>query len=282
MKDIIDKVKHMLKKTATNGATEEEAQSSLLMAQKMMAKYGLSLSDVQDVAEKKEVVVGGTAENSKVERYVWWKGRLASILADNFRCYSYFTSYGNGKMEVQFLGMKNDVELTVELYKYATKAVEHLAKSYVEKRKKEAEEAMGINFKEMTGDELEELALANDIHLASLRYKYGHDEKIYKMRLVMAIKEEMGLTVDGVGVRNDYINGFLKGLKDKFAEQVEKESWALVLVKDQAVTQKYNSMQFSTRSAKSSVRGSGDSSARTAGYQAGKSFETSTPKGKLK
>ena len=43
MNAIVNKIQHLLNKTVENGATEEEARTALLMAQKMMAKYSVEL-----------------------------------------------------------------------------------------------------------------------------------------------------------------------------------------------------------------------------------------------
>lgn len=43
MNAIANKIQNLLNKTVENGATEEEAQSALLLAQKLMAKYNIEL-----------------------------------------------------------------------------------------------------------------------------------------------------------------------------------------------------------------------------------------------
>jgi hypothetical protein len=43
MNKIAEKIQHLLNKTVANGASEEEAKSALLMAQKLMAKYNIEL-----------------------------------------------------------------------------------------------------------------------------------------------------------------------------------------------------------------------------------------------
>lgn len=285
---MINRIKHMLNTTTEKGATPEEAENALLMAQRLMAQYGLEMSDVQDVAEqaKKEIIKGYGMDKS--ERRVWWKGRLANVIADNFRCYTYFTNYGDGSMNVRFLGVKEDVEIAVELFKYASKVVEHISRKYVKDRKKELEKNAGIDFKKDFDNvkEIEAFAIENNYldqyEIDDLLYKYDNPE-IYKMRLIMAIKDQMGLTVDATGMKNDYINGFLTGLREKFKEQVQKEGWGLIIVKDTDVVEAYNELQKSfTKGSSSTAKGSGDAHARMSGYKAGKSFNPSAPKGGIK
>lgn len=51
MNKIADKIQHLLNKTVENGATEEEAKSALLMAQKLMAKYNVELEQTHSTKE---------------------------------------------------------------------------------------------------------------------------------------------------------------------------------------------------------------------------------------
>lgn len=44
MDKMAEKIQNLLNKTTANGATEEEAKSALLMAQKLMAKYNIDLA----------------------------------------------------------------------------------------------------------------------------------------------------------------------------------------------------------------------------------------------
>lgn len=76
-------------------------------------------------------------------------------------------------------------------------------------------------------------------------------------------------------VKNDYISGFLKGLKDMFAEQVQKNNWGLVLVKDALVVQGYKKLSKGFKSSKSSSYSVAENSeARGQGYNDGRSFNS--------
>lgn len=278
---VIEKIKKMLMTTTENGASEEEAQAFMLRAQKLMVKHGLSMSDIETEGQSDKEVV--EEPGSDYERRVWWKGSLANIIAENFRCYTFFTNYGNGVMRVKFLGLKEDVEIAIEVFKYASEIIPYHAKKYVNKRKKELEQKAGVNFKKdfKTTEEIIEWALKRNHltqgQLSSLEYAYGKDEKIFKMRLIMRIKDNMGITVDGTALRNDYIAGFLSGLADKFKEQVESNEWGLILVKDADVQQAYDNLNLRTTRA-TSAKALGDQHARASGYKQGKAFN-GAPKG---
>jgi hypothetical protein len=77
-------------------------------------------------------------------------------------------------------------------------------------------------------------------------------------------------------VKNDYMLGFIQGLRDKFQEQVNKNNWGLILVKDQAVTEYYEDKSKGFKKGRTSQISSGSRDfdhAYTAGYKDGKRFE---------
>jgi hypothetical protein len=71
--------------------------------------------------------------------------------------------------------------------------------------------------------------------------------------------------------RNDFVYGFLAGRKDKFAEQVERHRWALVLAQDDEVAARVREMRLG-RAAPSRPGLGGDQAARQAGYRCGQEF----------
>ena len=87
---IIEKIKKCLE-LANNNPSAEEAKSAALMAQKLLAKYNISMSDIEDVAQEqieespvwfKDLVTWGVVRG--------WKYELAEIVASNFRCKRFF------------------------------------------------------------------------------------------------------------------------------------------------------------------------------------------------
>ena len=75
------------------------------------------------------------------------------------------------------------------------------------------------------------------------------------------------------GVRNDYIRGFLKGLTDKFAEQVNKNDWGLVLVKDAEVDTVFNNLTLKNRKGPL-IQSAQNQHAISEGYRRGQAFES--------
>lgn len=212
-----DKLLRKIKKSlalSQNNSNENEAQTALLKAQEMMAKYNLSLSEI-DLKEHDKMKESDIQVAYK-GRGTFWVKSLARIIADNFRCY-YFYSTLNRKTYIKFLGLKEDVEIAKEVYTFAVDVIDFYSKMYI---------------------------LDNMIE--------GKGE-ITKSK-------------------NSYIVGFLSGLKDKFKEQVNKNNWGLILVKDALVDQAYGNLKLVRGRSSNSIT-TGDSKARAEGYKQGKSFE---------
>lgn len=77
--------------------------------------------------------------------------------------------------------------------------------------------------------------------------------------------------VDSRRIKNTYIFGFLDGLRDRFAEQVNSECFALILVKDDAVIEAVENKDLS-KGRKRKVFVYRDQNAAAVGYRDGKSF----------
>lgn len=78
MNKIADKIQNLLNKTVENGATEEEAKSALLLAQKLMAKYNIELEQTTGSKEFKCAL-----EQTKVKPNPR-NNHLGNIIANSF------------------------------------------------------------------------------------------------------------------------------------------------------------------------------------------------------
>jgi hypothetical protein len=204
---------------ASDGADDAECETALLMAQRMMAKHGIDMSEVEGgEEEKKEVVDEPITERGRTP---FWKKSLAMVIGDNFRCYTY-TRTGGGKSRIIFLGVKGDVELAKELFEFAVNVLEQSVRRYLRKERRER------------GEEYE-----------------------------------------STGLRNDFIIGFIDGLREKFSEQVKELNLMPMLVKDDALVEVYEKRSF-TSGTRSRVQRGYDSSAYNSGHREGKSLSKHT------
>jgi len=211
---IIEKIKKLFN-LAQNNPNDNESQSALLQAQRLMAENDIEQSQVDQkvVDNTKEVVHENLTSESKI---VWYKKSLAYVIAENFRCKNYIQKgYGGGLM---FLGLKDDVELAKMVFEFASESIEYGANAFVKKYK-------------------------------SNYYNYS------------------------VGIKNDYLQGWINGLSAQYKEQVNKNGWGLVLVKNALVVQEIEKMNF-RKGQGSSHNSSGNNKARETGFQHGKSFSS--------
>ena len=104
----IEKIKKSLALAADN-PNENEAKAALLMAQKLMAKYNVSV----EMTEEKETI-SYSQEQCKHRYDAAYRKPLAAVIARNFRCEFYY--HGS---KVVFFGRSFDARVAREAFEYA-------------------------------------------------------------------------------------------------------------------------------------------------------------------
>lgn len=125
-----EKIRRRIQKAlalASNNPSEEEANTALLMAQRLMLEHGYEDKDFE-LGEKKEIV---QKEVTDYKKLFWYEKDLATIISENFRCHMWWSGYGN-KNKIIFFGLKKDVEIASDVYNYAFTYMQHLCKQYVD------------------------------------------------------------------------------------------------------------------------------------------------------
>jgi hypothetical protein len=212
--DIITKIQKVLA-LASNNPSEEEGQTAMLLAQKIMIENNLTMSDVVSEIKTKEVINEPIFEAQKTS---WWQHNLSSIIAENFMCAIYVNrNKYYKKTTFRFVGIKSDVETAKHVYLYAVKIITNNCENYIR------------------------------------NYINKHPKTSIK------------------GVSNQYIWGFLQGLKDKFKEQIKNNSWGLVVVKDPIVDEEFSKLKIKNGSIRN-VRTNGNKEDEINGYRDGKNF----------
>lgn len=121
--DALRKVEACMKLSKSNEVNE--AKDALLMAQKLMAKYHIEETEVADVTEgsehSKDPVIQVTNFNVLVGRD--WVRHLGQVIAKNFKCCCYISSYG-GKHYEAFVGYETDAKLASDIFEAAFKWIE--------------------------------------------------------------------------------------------------------------------------------------------------------------
>lgn len=124
---IINKVKGLLD-IAKDSNQDEETQTAFLLAQKLMVKYGIKKSSIQD--QQRHVEYGVLERCQKLSLL---KQRLANVIADNFKVLFVRTGsfYPNKHFQYNFYGYSNDVELAKNIYFLAVKIIQYRTKKYL-------------------------------------------------------------------------------------------------------------------------------------------------------
>lgn len=113
---IIVKIQNLLE-LAYDAPNDEEGQTALLMAQKLMVKHNLTLKEVS--AKQKKENIGETV-GTWAYRLPWWQEQLAAILGENFRCKTIRRrKRKEGVTEMIFFGYQSDAELCTRVYEGA-------------------------------------------------------------------------------------------------------------------------------------------------------------------
>lgn len=114
MNAMAEKIQHLLDKTVANGASEAEARSALLLAQKLMAKYNINQGDLAG-GEK----ISYSLKPCKVRvnpRSKW----MCMIIANSFAVKAVLSG---GK--ITYFGRSANVEAAVSALEFAHRAMEH-------------------------------------------------------------------------------------------------------------------------------------------------------------
>lgn len=140
MEKILNKIKNLLD-LANNNPNEHEAIAAALKAQELMAKYNIEIEQLEDQKpESREIVKEVYRQSGKHEMRKWKLG-LASIIADNFRCKTYFM--GSSK-DVVFYGYREDAKIALQVFTFLYEIGNKFAVRYYNKCKKEGKDTRGI------------------------------------------------------------------------------------------------------------------------------------------
>ena len=246
--DSMEKAKDKIRKVLAllEGAkTEGEARAASLKLQQLLAKNDLTLEDVQEAADNREVeehevdLGGGSGTN--------WKERLAVVVAKNFRCDTYRRTWTrNGRTcakKAVFVGEEGDVALAEKVFTVTVEVAMRLYKKWC--REERAERKAEFE-KRLAG--LDPRRLQYDPW-----HRYRWD----------------GWT-PSAAERHGWYFGFVAGLADAYAEQVSSdEEIALAVVVPAAVREHMEGLALRVRRRSSVAVNAG---ARDAGYASGHSY----------
>ncbi|HFL2515555.1 TPA: DUF2786 domain-containing protein [Clostridioides difficile] len=201
---VINKIRKLLA-LAEGNSSYKEAESAALKAQALMSKYNIDLIEL-DLEENSEKI-GIYYENINSQRS--WKYKLATVIADNFRCKTFVI----GTKKFGFYGRDLDAEIAKEVFSFLFKKGHKLANKIVSERKKEGDSVEGIYNSYVLGyvtginAKLEE----QSTKLALVISKEVEEEfKSYSMQENMGTKKSPSLIkndVDYIAYKNGLVDG---------------------------------------------------------------------------
>ena len=138
MDNIIEKIKKLLELSGNN-PSECEAISAALKAQELMAKYDLTIEQIKDNANQREIIEAIYMNTGKHEMKTWKYG-LADTISKNFKCKIFLYN----KDSIVFYGYKEDAKIALQVFTYLYETGNQLAVKYYNKCRKEGKQTKGV------------------------------------------------------------------------------------------------------------------------------------------
>jgi hypothetical protein len=133
--EVISKISKLLA-LANGKANEHECEAAVLAAHKLLAKYNISMEEVEAIDNEADQIDFKlfTTGNGKA-----WKYRLAEIISSNFRCKHFFY----GRKIIAFYGYETDAKAAKEVFAFLFKMIHRLADREVHRRYARGEKPEG-------------------------------------------------------------------------------------------------------------------------------------------
>lgn len=115
-----DKISKLL--ALAQSPEEAEAKEALLKARKLMAEHKLTEADLEDDAQctVKDVRTNITCSKRRNP----WIVNLVSVIGESYCCKGYRVKYpGKQTQTIAFIGLADDVEVCIEIFRYAVSCV---------------------------------------------------------------------------------------------------------------------------------------------------------------
>ena len=119
-KDYKEKIRKLL--ALAESPNEHEAKAALLKARQLMAEHKLTEAELKDV-EKQQVKDIRTDITCSKRRNPWIVN-LSAVIGENYCCKGYRNhGYGEQTQHIGFVGLEDDVEICVAIFKYAVDCI---------------------------------------------------------------------------------------------------------------------------------------------------------------
>lgn len=196
---LIDKLNKLLVITTENGATEAEAESALLKAQKLMHKYNIAM---EKLGGEEKIEYSLEMMDHTIKASPRWP--LSSIIAKSFACRAIQT---RGK--IAFLGHKMDAKAAIEAFKFAWQVMKFNGEALQRERKATTGDTHGV-FNTYAQGFLEGLKTKLDEQTTSLTIIVPPDvDDEFKNRFPTVVSKKSRMSVNPIDV-----DAYIRGVKD--------------------------------------------------------------------
>ena len=196
---LIDKLNKLLVITTENGATEAEAESALLKAQKLMHKYNIAM---EKLGGEEKIEYSLEMMDQTIKASPRWP--LSSIIAKSFACRAIQT---RGK--IAFLGHKMDAKAAIEAFKFAWQVMKFNGEALQRERKATTGDTHGV-FNTYAQGFLEGLKAKLDEQTTSLTIIVPPDvDDEFKNRFPTVVSKKSRMSVNPIDV-----DAYVRGVKD--------------------------------------------------------------------
>ena len=120
MADYKDKIRKLL--ALAQSPEEAEAKAALLRARELMAQHKLTEADLEEA--KKQAVRDVKTDITCSKRRDPWIVGLSAVIGEHYCCKGYRSRYhGQQTQTIGFIGLEDDVEVCVAIFKYAVDCI---------------------------------------------------------------------------------------------------------------------------------------------------------------
>lgn len=204
----IEKIRNLL--ALAESPNEYEARSALLKARELMAKYKISEKQAESYSE--ETVIREVTGITYSARRDPWISDLATCIAEYHCCRDFHRKQKKKQtIEVGFIGLSDDAQICIEVFKYAAECVRHITDKLKKQKGAKAANAYGFGF------------------TIGLEDAYNRQQKENDWALVLVVPEAVNNAIKGMKtvktktpkIEDMYAREFRQGIMDghKFHEQ---------------------------------------------------------------
>lgn len=120
---IVDKIRKLL--ALSTSSNEHEAALALENANKLLLKYNLEMSDIDEQVNLNGIVEDVVAESGRI---MTWKLQLITSLLDLNNCKIIISSVIGAEKKLKAIGRKCNIEVSMAMYDYVTQTMERKLK----------------------------------------------------------------------------------------------------------------------------------------------------------